>query len=174
MEIDSFPLASSPDLALGNALAILKENMRSAIVVAEDASYSMVTAADIVIANAEQSAATLGGIRDRLQLITFPYRTLPLLAFPHGVFTRAVLDFRDPALARLLEQYLHKRKARFAILGLSFSRALLVSVSESDMHPLQASPKDCYCKADGKAVSPGVHLGDCPHDLSHKGTVRCW
>jgi hypothetical protein len=48
MELDSFPLASS-DLRLDYALANLRQASRSALVTGDGASYSLVTAPDIVI-----------------------------------------------------------------------------------------------------------------------------
>jgi hypothetical protein len=182
MEIDSFPVAPT-DAPLEYTLAILKEAQRSAVVTADAVSYSLVTAAEIVIARAEESATTLSGIRDRAPLTAFPYsmlfaqigRFLQLLRRGYkGGRIEGVLDFRDPDLARRVEQYLDERKIRYAIFALTSSRALLVSRFESDMRSLQASPSDCYCKADLKPVSPGVHRGDCPYDYSHKGTVRCY
>ena len=171
MEIDSVPLASS-DLRLDYALANLRQACRSAIVISEGPSYSLVTAADIVIALAEKSSRDLSGIKERMGLVTFS-PSVRLANFTLWETPDRLLDFRNSELARELEEYLDEQNVRFAILALSYSRALLMSRHEGDMAPLQASPLDCYCKADRKAVSPGVDRGNCPHDSSHRGTVRC-
>ncbi|HZC22680.1 MAG TPA: hypothetical protein VE866_05020 [Candidatus Binatia bacterium] len=171
MEIDSVPVASS-DLRLDYALANLRQACRSAIVIAEGSSYSLVTAADIVIALAEKSSRDLSGIKERLGLATFT-PSVRLANFSLWKAPDRFLDFRNAQLARQLEEYLDEQKVRFAILAMSYSRALLVSRHEGDMAPLQASPLDCYCRTDRKAVSPGVDRGNCPHDSSHIGTVRC-
>lgn len=171
MEIDSFPLAS-PDLRLDYALANLRQASRSALVIADGPSCSLVTAADIVIALAEESLIDLSGIKEGIELATFS-PSVRLVNFSLWKTPDRFLDFRNPQLARQLEEYLDEQKVRFAILALSHSRALLVSRYEGDMAPLQASPLDCYCKTDRKAVSPGVDRGNCPYDSSHRGTVRC-
>jgi hypothetical protein len=171
MEIDSVPLASA-DLRLDYALANLRQACRSAIVIADGPSYSLVTAADIVIALAEKSFRDLSGIKERVSVATFS-PSVKLASFSPWKTPDRFLDFRNPQLARELEEYLDEQNVRFAILALSYSRALLMSRHEGDMAPLQASPLDCYCKTDRKAVSPGVDGGNCPHDSSHRGTVRC-
>jgi len=171
MEIDSVPLASA-DLRLDYALANLRQACRSALVMADGPSYSLVTAADIVIALAEKSSRDLSGIKERIRLTTFS-PSVKLASFSPWKTPDRFLDFRNPQLARELEEYLDEQNVRFAILALSYSRALLMSRHEGDMAPLQASPLDCYCKTDRKAVSPGVDRGNCPHDSSHRGTVRC-
>jgi hypothetical protein len=171
MEVDSVPVASS-DLRLDYALANLKQAGRSAMVIADGPSYSLVTAADIVIAAAERSSSDLSGIKDRMRLATFS-PSVKLASFTLWKTPDRFLDFRNPQLARELEEYLDEQNVHFAILALSYSRALLVSRHEGDMLPLQASPVDCYCKTDRKAVSPGVDRGNCPYDSSHRGTVRC-
>ncbi|MGA8429274.1 MAG: hypothetical protein WB729_05605 [Candidatus Sulfotelmatobacter sp.] len=171
MEIDSVPLARS-DLRLVDALANLRQTCRSAIVIAEGPSYSLVTAADIVIALAEKSSKDLSGIEERVRLAIFS-PSLKLASFSPWKTPGRFLDFRNPELARELEEYLDEQNVRFAILALSYSRALIMSRHEGDMAPLQASPLDCYCKTDRKAVSPGIDRGNCPYDSSHRGTVRC-
>src|SRR5437660_840885 len=171
MEIDSVPVASS-DLRLDYALANLRQACRSAIVIADGPSYSLVTAADIVIALAEKSSIDLSGIKERVRLATLSPSVKPA-SFSLWRTPDRFLDFRNPQLARELEEYLDEQNVRFGILALTYSRALLMSRHEGDMHPLQASPLDCYCKTDRKAVSPGVDRGNCPYDSSHRGTVRC-
>jgi hypothetical protein len=65
MEIDSVPVACS-DLRLDYALENLRQAGRSAIVIPDGPSYSLVTAADIVIARAEKSSRDLSGIKERV------------------------------------------------------------------------------------------------------------
>ncbi|QHN03795.1 hypothetical protein FTO74_10725 [Granulicella sp. WH15] len=151
------------DLSLRNAFAGLKQAARSALVFADGQSYSLFFAADIAIAIAERSSDTLSGVERRTALIS-----LPLFEFPRGF-----LDFRDTGLAARVEHFLDSQKQRYALVAISTANALIVSRQETDMFAIQASPVDCYCTADRKPVSSGVSGGNCPHDYSHMGTVRC-
>ncbi len=162
MEIEVFPVVDSK-LSLDNALAVLKQGNRSAIVIQEGEFYSLVEAPDIVIGAAEGAAPHLSRLQGLLKLNVLPLSTI----------TAGLLDFNNPDVVGELERYLDTSGSRFVILAATPSRALLASRSELDMMPLQASPRDCYCKSDRKPVFPGVHYGNCPHDSNHVGTVRC-
>jgi hypothetical protein len=50
-------------------------------------------------------------------------------------------------------------------------RSVLFSVDASLIPLLEATPRDCYCRVDGKAVVGGTNGGDCPY--GHRGSVRC-
>jgi hypothetical protein len=162
VEIELFPVYDS-SLSLNNALSFLKQENRSAIVVREGKSYSLAEAPDMVVAAAEKTATELK------QLTTL----VPLTVLPFSAISEELLDFGNPSTISSLENYLDALQQRFVILTVTPTRALVASRNEYDMTPLQAGPRDCYCKIDRKPVTPGVRYGNCPHDSNHVGTVRC-
>src|SRR5260370_33620163 len=98
MEIDSDPLASAV-LRLDYALANLRQACRSAIVIADGPSYSLVTGADIVIALAEKSFSELSGIKQRVRLATFS-PSLKLASFSPWQPPDRLSDSRNPQRPR--------------------------------------------------------------------------
>jgi hypothetical protein len=162
MEIQMFPIVDATTRPL-DAFNVLRSENRSALVVPEGPQFSFIDAADIVFAHVDRLAQHLAQISKKTSLPVFQ-DTLP----PVGVF-----DFRDPMMASRVESYMDARGVRFVILAMTYSRALVASRHEPDMDPKQASPRDCYCRTDREPVEQGVDHGNCPHDPTHVGTVRC-
>ena len=163
MEIDIFPVVL-PETPIASALQSMQWANRSALVVrGVGAQYSLVEAPEIVFAKAEGTAQTLAPLTSRTPLSLVP---------PNLIVPGAPLDFGMLPTELALEQFMDGANVRFVILAITPTRAVVASRNETDM-PDQASPRDCYCKTDRKPVVPGVPNGNCPHNGSHLGTVRC-
>jgi hypothetical protein len=161
MQIDIFPVVW-PEMPLQAAFDAMKSENRSAVVVNSISSFSLVEAVDVVVAIAEKTATNLVPLTKRH----------PMTLIQPADVGLSVFDFREGAPHVALEKYLRDSKAVFALVGLTSARAIVASRHEDDM-PVQAGPKDCFCKSDRKEVLPGKNGGNCPHDASHVGTVRC-
>jgi len=110
MEIETVPVASS-DLRLDYAIENLRQAGRSAIVFPDGPSYFLVTAADIVISEAEKASRDLNGITERVRLATLS-SSVKFASFSLWKTPYRFLDFRNPQLARKLEEYLDEQNAR--------------------------------------------------------------
>src|SRR5262245_22204320 len=161
MEIDFFPV-TSPQATLQQALDLMEFENRSGVVV--DAGYqcSFVRAGEVVVAMVEKTAGTLEPLADKNPI---SFVAPPDVGLPY-------FDFREGAPHVALEKYLNARQLKFALIALSSTRAIVASRHEDDM-PEHAKPRNCYCRTDYKAVSPGTNGGNCPYDSRHAGTVRC-
>jgi len=146
------------------AIQLMQSANRSALVVRSfDTQYSLVEAPEIVFAKAEGTPQTLAPLTLRTPLSLVP----PALIVPG-----AALDFSTLPVQMKLEQFMDGANVLFVLLATTPTRAVIASRNETDM-PDPASPRDCYCKTDRKPVVPGVQYGNCPHDGTHLGTVRC-
>lgn len=162
MDINVFPLVTQ-QMSVKQAFEELKFADRSALVVNDGTRYAFVQAPHIVFAMARRTARVLKPLMERT----------PLQVFPTSTLSGNQLDFRKSPNLKAMEQYMDDAGVRFVLVALAPGRAVVASRSEDDMAPAIATPRDCYCETDEKAVSPGVDGGDCPHNRRHKGTVVC-
>jgi hypothetical protein len=157
VEIQTFRVVS-PVTSIDDAIKRMRADRRSALVVEHGPQYSLVEAPEVVFASADGTHTTLNGLLTRT-----PLEFVPLPPGP--------LDFRNQNLRSAVETHMDQTGVRFALLAVTYDKAVVASRSETDMEPAEASPRDCYCKTDRGEVLPGTHYGDCPR--GHYGTVRC-
>ena len=127
------------------ALAAMKEHGRSGVIVQRGERFWLYGAGHVVLALADNSAATLAEIEPTTEL--YPWQ-------------RRASGYSMDLL----------RAARFPG-DQEGSSKILLSLEGDLLGVLQASPQDCYCKVDGKPVPGGKTGSDCPD--GHRGSVRC-
>jgi hypothetical protein len=162
VEIETFPVLDAL-MSVEQGLQTLRSADRSALVVRNGGAYGFVNASSLVFAKADQTAVTLRELGG----------TPPIVPVMLAEIPNMTLDFSAPQAALEFENYLDRKKLEFVILATTYSQALIASRHESAMVEKRASPRDCYCKTDGKPVVSGTHHGNCPYDPTHVGTVRC-
>jgi len=165
MQIDIFPLVAVGE-TLDRAFGSMTELKRSAMVVDSGplsaSRYAFVEAVDVVFAMSDGVSRVEQPLTSRTPLRMLTPMDLGLQAFIFGV------SEADGALERYFAQF----QDDLVLLAVTGTRAVVASRHEYKM-PDPATPNDCYCKLDRKAVSPGKNHGDCPHDPRHSGAVRC-
>ncbi len=143
--------ASAPAI---EALRLMREHSLSAVIAHANKRFWLYTASQVVMSLADDYSSRLADVESTVELHSQPKRKR---------LTRSLGLRRDsPGMAKLKE----------ALSGSSLQpQGIMFAVDQNLIPLLEATPKDCYCRVDGKAVAGGTTGADCPD--GHRGSVRC-
>jgi hypothetical protein len=135
------------------AMDLMRSHSLSGVIGHKDKNFRLYTASQVVSRLADDRSARLADVEStELHSQRKRSRTMRSLG----------LRLDSPGIAAV----------KAALAGSSRSpRSAWFSVAASLIPLLEATPRDCYCRVDGKSVAGGTNGGDCP--FGHHGTVRC-